>query len=305
MSLNLDPRQRAMLREMGVRVWQPLEKPQPAAAPVATSGLSHARPQTAKSPSFTINTVANTPYVAEEKTKINPENRAPDDVAAPVIRSAPAAAKPQVPAAQAAPAGNADQRAWGVGRAQLMYAPTGSDAEPARTGARWLVLAEVPSEALQTAMSQPSFIFNPFAGDAGRLLDNMLRAARLNKAVSAHLVPLARNLMAVSDVPASEAGPAAEALVHLAGDLSTVLAPLVDALAPDVILVMGRFAAQALLATEVPFGKLRGQVHTLGGRPAVVMLDAAYLLRNQTHKARAWDDLRLAMGLATSSATVQ
>jgi len=35
------------------------------------------------------------------------------------------------------------------------------------------------------------------------------------------------------------------------------------------------------------------------------MLDAAYLLRNQTHKARAWDDLRLAMGLATSSATVQ
>jgi hypothetical protein len=66
---------------------------------------------------------------------------------------------------------------------------------------------------------------------------------------------------------------------------------------PDVVLVMGRLAAQALLQSSEPFGKLRGQVHGLHGAQTVVTYDATYLLRNPADKAKAWDDLCLAMSL--------
>ncbi|MDB5892391.1 MAG: phage polymerase-related protein [Polaromonas sp.] len=189
---------------------------------------------------------------------------------------------------------------WGAGRAQQLYAPTGADSEPARTGARWLVLAEVDTEALQAAVAQPAPAFNPFAGDAGRLLDNMLRAAGLNQALSVHLVPLARHWQAPPHVPAQTS--AADAPVQLLDDLAVAMSGWAETLAPDVVLVMGRFAAQALLPTELPFGKLRGQVHALYGTPVVVTYDAGCLLRYQADKAKAWDDLRLAMGVARQAA---
>ncbi|MEO5658652.1 MAG: uracil-DNA glycosylase, partial [Polaromonas sp.] len=66
---------------------------------------------------------------------------------------------------------------------------------------------------------------------------------------------------------------------------------------PDVVLVMGRLAAQALLASGEPFGKLRGRVHQLQGAKTVLTYDAHYLLRSPADKARAWDDLCLAMSL--------
>ena len=67
---------------------------------------------------------------------------------------------------------------------------------------------------------------------------------------------------------------------------------------PHVLLIMGRLAAQALLQTSEPLGKLRGQTHQLAGVPAFVTYDAAYLLRSLPDKARAWDDLCLAQAVA-------
>jgi uracil-DNA glycosylase len=83
----------------------------------------------------------------------------------------------------------------------------------------------------------------------------------------------------------------------------------IEWLRPKVVLAMGRFAAYTLLAEggampadalrQVPLGKLRGQVHqiTLGGQclPLVVTYHPAYLLRSPTEKAKAWDDLCLAL----------
>ena len=63
---------------------------------------------------------------------------------------------------------------------------------------------------------------------------------------------------------------------------------------PRLILAMGRFAVQALLGTDAPIGRLRGQVHRFEGVPTVVTYHPAYLLRNLTDKARAWEDLCLA-----------
>jgi uracil-DNA glycosylase family 4 len=59
---------------------------------------------------------------------------------------------------------------------------------------------------------------------------------------------------------------------------------------------VGRIAAQALLATDVPLARLRGKLHTFGeaGTPLVVTYHPAYLLRAPADKRKAWEDLKFA-----------
>ena len=262
MSLDLDKRHRAMLREMGVRVWLP-NAPVIAEAPVVIEPVvEEAAAPATPAPS--------TPAV------VTPARAPAAVVAAPPPVARPAAA-PAAPAAPAA-APRAEPRegvavSWRLGEAVALYA----DAAKAQNGAgkRWLVLAETPASALQATP------FDPFQGDAGKLLDNMLRAARLHQAGVVLLAPLTRQ------AAGADAGP----------DFSGSLAALVQGAQPDLVLVMGRLAAQALLQSTEPFGKLRGQVHTLHGSPLVATYDAPYLLRTQADKAKAWDDLCLALSV--------
>ena len=147
--------------------------------------------------------------------------------------------------------------------------------EPAAgASARWLLLIETPAD---------SAAADPLAGDTGKLLDNMLRAAGLPNSARAAWVPVHR-LASAAGPDSGEPGPA----------LQISLSALVQAEKPDVLLIMGRLAAQALLQTAEPLGKLRGQKYLLAGVPAFVTYDAAYLLRSLPDKARAWDDLCLA-----------
>lgn len=229
MSLDLDKRQRAMLREMGIRLWQP--------QPVAPEA-----PEAAQAPK------APQPAVV---------------VARPIV-----AAPANAPTPSKATAGNS---AWSLGEARALYAqpakPAADNGLPAVPGAaaRWLVLIETPPGATET---------DPLAGDVGKLLDNMLRAAGLHQSASAVCAPLSRR------VDAGHAAP-----------LEAALAELLKAEKPNVILIMGRLAAQALLQSTEPLGKLRGRAHQLAGVSAVVTYDAAYLLRSLPDKAKAWDDL--------------
>jgi DNA polymerase len=75
------------------------------------------------------------------------------------------------------------------------------------------------------------------------------------------------------------------------------LARQIELVNPRMILCVGRIAAQNLLNTDTPIGKLRGQVHRLGAqqRPVVVTYHPAYLLRSPGEKRKAWDDLQLAL----------
>ena len=68
----------------------------------------------------------------------------------------------------------------------------------------------------------------------------------------------------------------------------------IDLIQPQLILAMGRFAAQALLSTEASIGSLRGRVHRYRDVPLVVSYHPAYLLRALHEKAKAWEDLCLA-----------
>ena len=228
MSLDLDKRQRAMLREMGIRLWQPPGAASEAAAPPPAAAVRPAAPPPAPTPS---------------------------------VVTAPSGGS-----AQGAP--TATGSVWTLGAARAVYEPA------AGASARWLLLIETPAD---------SAAADPLAGDTGKLLDNMLRAAGLPNSARAAWVPVQR-LVSAAGPDSGEPGPA----------LQISLSALVQAEKPDVLLIMGRLAAQALLQTAEPLGKLRGQKHQLAGVPAFVTYDAAYLLRSLPDKARAWDDLCLA-----------
>jgi predicted Fe-Mo cluster-binding NifX family protein len=132
----------------------------------------------------------------------------------------------------------------------------------------------VPERAVEQAIVLLAEGAKVLAEGAGELLKNMLRAARLAEGAQVWLATLQRS-----------AGPA-----DVLG-LDEVLAHT----EPDVVFLMSRLGAQALLETDEPLGRLRGQVHDLWGLPAVVSYDLGSLLRTPTEKAKAWDDLCLAM----------
>ena len=228
MSLELNKRQRAMLREMGIRLWQPPGAASEAAAPPHAAAVRPAAPPPAPTP--------------------------------PVVTA------PSGGTAQGAP--SATGSVWTLGAARAVYEPA------AGASARWLLLIETATD---------SAAADPLTGDTGKLLDNMLRAAGLPNSARAAWVPVQR-LVSAAGPDSGEPGPA----------LQISLSALVQAEKPDVLLIMGRLAAQALLQTAEPLGKLRGQKHQLAGVPAFVTYDAAYLLRSLPDKARAWDDLCLA-----------
>ena len=153
-------------------------------------------------------------------------------------------------------------------------------------GAQWMVIGEAPGE-------NEDLQGEPFVGQAGKLLDNMLKAIGLNRAVEGekdgqHGVYIANTLKCR---PPGNRNPEPAELQTCAPYLERQVA-LVQ---PKIILAMGRFAVQSLLQTTEPIGKLRGRVHQYQGVPVVVTYHPAYLLRNPADKAKAWADLVLAL----------
>ena len=69
----------------------------------------------------------------------------------------------------------------------------------------------------------------------------------------------------------------------------------IQLLQPKIILAVGRIAAQSLLETDDPVGRMRGSVREFEGVPLVVTYHPAYLLRSPSQKQKSWDDLCLAM----------
>jgi DNA polymerase len=148
--------------------------------------------------------------------------------------------------------------------------------------ADWMIVGDAPGEEEDKEGIS-------FAGPAGLLLDNMLKALGLTRqqVYLTHALkcrtPSGRNATQVE-------------VSHCAVYLSRQVA-LVQ---PKVILAMGRTAAMALLQSTEPLGKLRAEVQSFQGVPVVVTYPPAYLLRNQADKAKAWADLCLAASLVQS-----
>ncbi len=151
--------------------------------------------------------------------------------------------------------------------------------------AHWMVVGEAPGER-EDAEGEP------FVGAAGQLLDNMLRALGLARRDA----PPEKSVFIANTIkcrPPRNRNPEPTEMSQCA----PFLARQIELVAPRVILAMGRFAAQALLASDEPIGRLRGRVHAWRGIPVIVTYHPAYLLRTLADKARAWDDLCLAASL--------
>jgi DNA polymerase len=151
--------------------------------------------------------------------------------------------------------------------------------------ARLMIVGEAPGE-------NEDLQGEPFVGQAGRLLDNMLRAIGLARdAQQAERAVFICNTLKCR--PPRNRNPQPEESAQCAPFLERQI----ELVQPKLLLAMGRFAAQALLATDEPIGRLRGRVHQRGGVPVLVTYHPAYLLRSLPEKARAWDDLCLAASL--------
>jgi len=161
--------------------------------------------------------------------------------------------------------------------------------------ARWMVVGEAPGE-------HEDQQGEPFVGQAGQLLDNMLKAMRLHRGATGPQGVFITNVLKCR--PPSNRNPTPQEVLQCEPFLRRQVA-LVQ---PRVILALGRFAAQSLLqqslpeVATLPLGKLRGQVHHYQGVPVVVSYHPAYLLRAPEDKAKAWADLCLAMDLMPASA---
>ena len=64
---------------------------------------------------------------------------------------------------------------------------------------------------------------------------------------------------------------------------------------PEVIVALGKFAAQTLLNTGTPITKLRGRWHEYLGVPLMPTFHPAYLLRNPGDKRLVWEDIQQVM----------
>ena len=270
-------RQVAMLKVMGIRLWEPLRNSHPdqgrSPLPPAERGEGEAG--------------ASPVDIAAAGSKL---------VASPVASRSPPIATPAAVVLAPRRSG-VDTMDW----PELREAVVGCTACKLCKGRRqtvfgvgnpsahWMIVGEAPGE-------QEDIQGEPFVGKSGQLLDNMLRAIHLTRGEA----PPERQVYIANSVkcrPPGNRNPEPDELAQC----EPFLIRQVELVRPRIILAMGRFAVQSLLRSGEPIGKLRGRVHRYQGVPLIVTYHPAYLLRSPEDKAKAWDDLCLA--LETAAAT--
>ena len=147
--------------------------------------------------------------------------------------------------------------------------------------ADWLIIGEAPG-------AEEDRRGEPFVGRAGKLLDEMLRAIGQSR----DSVFIA-NILKCRPPHNRDPKPAESAACR------EYLERQIELVQPRIILAVGRIAAQNLLGSDEPVGRMRGRAHELGGIPLVVTYHPAYLLRSPSQKQKSWSDLCLATRLAS------
>jgi len=291
-TLHLDKRQRAMLAEMGVRVWSPMSEAAVMAAPVPADEVMQAPAEEAQS--FAAASELATQAIARAAGYDTAARQMPAPVAkaepAPIIIQRPegidhmdwSALHSTVSGCQACTlCGSRQNTVFGVG------APAAEGEAPQ---VDWLIVGETPGE-------DEDRQGEPFVGQAGKLLDNMLGAMKLSR-TGAHTAEGGGVYIAnvLKCRPPGNRNPKPEELAQCLPYLERQVALL----KPKVILAMGRFATQVLLGEQpelatLPLGKLRGTVYRYQGVAVVPTYHPRVLLRAPADKAKAWADLCLAM----------
>ena len=130
----------------------------------------------------------------------------------------------------------------------------------------------------------------PFVGAAGQLLTKILAA-----------VDLPREEVFITNVIKHRPPGNRNPLPNEIEACTPYLVRQLELISPKVIVAFGTFAAQTLLNTKAPIGKLRGEVHRYHGIPLVVTYHPAALLRNPSWKRPTWEDVKLARRILDSA----
>ena len=144
--------------------------------------------------------------------------------------------------------------------------------------ADWLFVGEGPG-AEEDAQGEP------FVGQAGKLLDNMLAAIKLKRGENVYIANVVKCRPPGNRNPEPGEALACEPYLHRQ----------IDLIRPKLIIALGKVAAANLLATDASVASMRGRVHEYRGTPLIVTYHPAYLLRTLADKAKAWEDLCFAV----------
>jgi len=143
--------------------------------------------------------------------------------------------------------------------------------------ADWMLIGEAPG-------AEEDRLGDPFVGQAGKLLDNMLAAIGLQRGENVYIANVLKCRPPGNRNP--EPGEVEKCTPFLKEQIALIR--------PKLIIAMGRFAAQTLLASDASVASMRGRVFRYEGVPLIVTYHPAYLLRNLPDKAKAWADLLFA-----------
>jgi len=140
--------------------------------------------------------------------------------------------------------------------------------------ADWLFVGEAPG-------AEEDQQGEPFVGQAGKLLDNMLASIELKRGEKVYIANVVK-----CRPPGNRNPEAAEALA-----CAPYLDRQIELIKPKLIVALGKVAAVRLLGKDASIASLRGKVLDYRGTPLIITYHPAYLLRSLTDKARAWEDL--------------
>lgn len=155
----------------------------------------------------------------------------------------------------------------------------------------WVIIGEAPG-ANEDEQGEP------FVGQSGKLLDNMLASIGLSRKPGADgKFEKGKGVYIINTLkcrPPDNRNPEP----HEMEKCEPFLKRQLELLQPKIILCVGRFAITSLLQTKEAVGSLRGRVHSYAGVPTIVTYHPAYLLRNLAEKGKAWEDLCFAREVA-------
>ncbi|MCL2872242.1 MAG: uracil-DNA glycosylase [Betaproteobacteria bacterium] len=152
--------------------------------------------------------------------------------------------------------------------------------------ARWLFVGEGPG-------AEEDKKGEPFVGQAGRLLDQMLAALGMKRGNDVYIANVLKCRPPGNRAPTPQEADACR----------PYLERQIALIAPKIIVALGKSAATLLLNTDASIASLRGRVHHYHDAPLVVTYHPAYLLRAPADKAKAWEDLVFTKKLLASAAT--
>lgn len=143
--------------------------------------------------------------------------------------------------------------------------------------ARLLLVGEAPGH-------EEDLKGEPFVGEAGRLLDRILLAMGMRRE-DVYICNVLKCRPQENRDPLPEEVAACEAF----------LIRQIEAVRPQVIVGLGRFAVHSLLKNKIPISRLRGEWQSYRGIPLMPTWHPAYLLRNPEGKRDVWEDMKAVM----------